>query len=94
MPTTDSWGDTPSRSPPSSPTSLVSISGVGCSTSAAVLAAGLGAGEASSPLSLFWEAVRELDPEAPGEADLPGTRRGHLAELLYEAGMTGIVDEP
>ncbi len=46
--------------------------------------------EGGSPLSLFWEAARDLDAHAPGEATLPGTRRGHLAELLREAGMTDI----
>lgn len=48
--------------------------------------------EGGSPLSLFWEAARGLDAHAPGEATLPGTRRGHLAELLHGAGMTDIDD--
>ncbi len=48
--------------------------------------------EGGSPLSLFWEAARNLDTDAPGEATLPGTRRGHLAMLLREAGI-GDVDE-
>lgn len=48
--------------------------------------------EGGSPLSLFWDAARDLDADAPGEASLPGTRRGHLAELLREAGMTEIRD--
>lgn len=48
--------------------------------------------EGGSPLSLFWEAARDLDAHAPGEASLPGTRRGHLAELLREAGMTDVDD--
>jgi SAM-dependent methyltransferase len=48
--------------------------------------------EGGSPLSLFWEAARDLNNDAPGEATLPGTRRGHLAELVREAGM-GDVDE-
>ncbi len=48
--------------------------------------------EGGSPLSPFWEAARDLDAHAPGEATLPGTRRGHLAELLREAGMTDIDD--
>jgi SAM-dependent methyltransferase len=46
--------------------------------------------EGGSPLSLFWNAARDLDTDAPGEANLPGTRRGHLAELLRDAGMTDI----
>lgn len=46
--------------------------------------------EGGSPLSFFWDAARDLDADAPGESSLPGTRRGHLAELLREAGMTDI----
>ena len=38
-------------------------------------------------LSRFWEAARELDPEVEDESHLPGSRRGHLAELLREAGL-------
>ena len=47
-------------------------------------------GEGGSPLSLFWTAAAELDPQAPGEHALPGTRRGHLAQLLGEAGLDAI----
>ena len=36
----------------------------------------------SGPLSLFWQAAHDVDPDVEGEAQLPGTRRGHLAELL------------
>jgi SAM-dependent methyltransferase len=39
------------------------------------------------PLSLFWEAARELDPEVEDESGLPGAREGHLAELLEAAGL-------
>lgn len=46
--------------------------------------------EGGSPLSLFWEAARGLDRDAPGENSLPGTRRGHLAQLLKEAGVEAI----
>jgi ubiquinone/menaquinone biosynthesis C-methylase UbiE len=38
-------------------------------------------------LSRFWEAARELDPDVEDESDLAGSRRGHLAELLREAGL-------
>jgi ubiquinone/menaquinone biosynthesis C-methylase UbiE len=38
-------------------------------------------------LSRFWEAARELDPEVEDESELAGSRRGHLAELLREAGL-------
>jgi SAM-dependent methyltransferase len=42
------------------------------------------------PLSLFWDAVRELDPGVEGEAQLAGAREGHLAELFREAGLASI----
>ena len=41
----------------------------------------------TGPLATFWQAVRELDPSAPGEADLAGTREGHLVELAVAAGL-------
>jgi SAM-dependent methyltransferase len=40
-----------------------------------------------SPLSPFWQAVRELDPGADVEANLAGTRGGQLTELFREAGL-------
>ena len=40
-----------------------------------------------SPLSPFWQAVRELEPGADAEADLAGTREGQLTELFREAGL-------
>ena len=39
------------------------------------------------PLATFWQAVHDLDPHALGEADLPGVREGHLAELCEAAGL-------
>ncbi|CAN5850688.1 class I SAM-dependent methyltransferase [soil metagenome] len=39
------------------------------------------------PLSLFWQAARELEPNARGESSLAGAREGHLAELLTAAGL-------
>jgi SAM-dependent methyltransferase len=39
------------------------------------------------PLSLFWKAARELDPDVEGEARLAGAREGHLARLFDEAGL-------
>ena len=39
------------------------------------------------PLSAFWRAVRELDPAADDESDLPGVRKGQLAGLFARAGM-------
>jgi SAM-dependent methyltransferase len=43
-----------------------------------------------SPLSLFWDVAQDLDPGAPHEADLPGTRDGQLAELAEAAGLHDI----
>lgn len=39
------------------------------------------------PLSAFWQAVRDVDPEATDESELPGARAGHLAALLTDAGL-------
>jgi len=39
------------------------------------------------PLSVFWRAARELDPDAPDESRRPGTREGHLDRLLEQAGL-------
>jgi SAM-dependent methyltransferase len=39
------------------------------------------------PLAAFWQAVRELDPEAHDESGLPGVREGHLAQLFGQAGL-------
>jgi hypothetical protein len=35
----------------------------------------------------FWRAVRDLDPAAPDESDLPGARDAHLVELFTGAGL-------
>jgi ubiquinone/menaquinone biosynthesis C-methylase UbiE len=42
------------------------------------------------PLSLFWQAARELEPSAGGESHLAGVREGHLAELFTAAGLREI----
>jgi SAM-dependent methyltransferase len=42
------------------------------------------------PLSLFWQAARELDPEVDDESRLAGTREGHLAELFEAARLHDI----
>ena len=39
------------------------------------------------PLATFWRAVRDLDPTAPDESNLPGARNGHLVELFQKAGL-------
>jgi SAM-dependent methyltransferase len=41
------------------------------------------------PLTVFWQAVRELDPAAEDESGLAGAREGHLAQLFGRAGMDG-----
>jgi SAM-dependent methyltransferase len=42
------------------------------------------------PLSLFWDAVHELDPLAGAERGLAGAREGHLAELFDQAGLVEV----
>lgn len=44
------------------------------------------------PLSLFWQAVRELDPGVHDESQLAGAREGHLAELFGAAGLREVED--
>jgi SAM-dependent methyltransferase len=39
------------------------------------------------PLSLFWEAARELDRDVDDESALAGASRGHLAALFDQAGL-------
>jgi SAM-dependent methyltransferase len=43
-----------------------------------------------SPLSLFWAAAHDIDPAAPTEAELPGTKDGQLAAYAEEAGLHDI----
>lgn len=42
------------------------------------------------PLATFWQAARDIDPGAPDQSGLPGTREGHLVELAGEAGLRDI----
>ena len=42
------------------------------------------------PLAAFWRAVKQGDPDAPGESRLAGAREGHLVELCQEAGLSDI----
>lgn len=42
------------------------------------------------PLSLLWQAARELDPGAGDESALPGTRDGELADLFEAAGLRDV----
>ncbi len=39
------------------------------------------------PLSLLWEAARDLDPEVEDESRLVGAREGDLAQLFESAGL-------
>ena len=41
----------------------------------------------SGPLSLFWRAVHDRDPQARDESGLAGAREGHLAQLFAAAGL-------
>jgi SAM-dependent methyltransferase len=44
------------------------------------------------PLSVFWQAARELDPGVHDESQLAGAREGHLAELFEAAGLRDVED--
>jgi SAM-dependent methyltransferase len=44
----------------------------------------------TGPLSVFWEAARELDPDVMDESALAGARAGHLAELSRAAGLRDV----
>jgi SAM-dependent methyltransferase len=44
-------------------------------------------GSERSPLSAFWQTVREREPGNPGESALAGVREGQLAELFIAAGL-------
>jgi len=43
-----------------------------------------------APLSVFWEAAREIDPDARGEAGFAGAREGHLTELFEKVGLRDV----
>jgi len=47
-------------------------------------------GGGQGPLSLFWQAAGELDPDVNDESQLAGAREGHLAELFEAAGLHAI----
>ena len=44
------------------------------------------------PLSVFWEAAHELDPDVMDESRLAGAREGHLAELFQAVGLRDVED--
>jgi hypothetical protein len=43
-----------------------------------------------SPLSVFWQAARDLDPKARDESQLAGALEGHLGELFADAGLVSV----
>jgi SAM-dependent methyltransferase len=43
-----------------------------------------------APLSAFWSAAHELDPDVLDESRMAGAREGHLAELMMTAGLHDI----
>jgi ubiquinone/menaquinone biosynthesis C-methylase UbiE len=49
-------------------------------------------GGGHGPLSLFWEAARELDAEVEDESQLAGAREGDLAQLFQAAELHEIED--
>lgn len=48
-------------------------------------------GGGRGPLSTFWSAVAELDPDAVSERWSTGSREGDLVRLFEEAGLTEVV---
>ena len=44
-----------------------------------------------APLSDFWAAARELDPDVDDESHLAGVREGHLVELMTDAGLRDVI---
>ena len=44
----------------------------------------------SGPMSVYYEALHQVDPSRPNESERPGTRPGHLAELFRAAGFDEI----
>ena len=44
------------------------------------------------PLAEFWQAARSLDATTVDESDLPGARRGSLADLFARAGLRDVED--
>jgi SAM-dependent methyltransferase len=47
-------------------------------------------GGGHGPLSIYWEAVKEFDPDAPDESGLAGAREGHLTALFEQAGLRDV----
>ena len=45
-----------------------------------------------APLTVFWQAVRDLDPGVDDESGMSGVREGELAHLVDRAGLNQIED--
>ena len=49
-------------------------------------------GGGQGPLSLFWQAARELNPGVEDESQFPGAGEGNLAKLFEAAGIHDLVE--
>ncbi|MBC9822576.1 methyltransferase domain-containing protein [Terrabacter sp. MAHUQ-38] len=49
-------------------------------------------GGGGGPLTAFWQAARDLDPDVDDESGLPGVHEGELAHLADEAALNQIED--
>jgi SAM-dependent methyltransferase len=49
-------------------------------------------GGGQGPLSVYWDAVRELDPTVEDESKLAGAREGDLSRLFRSGGLQEIVE--
>ena len=49
-------------------------------------------GGGQGPLSVYWDAVHELDPNVEDESQLAGAREGDLSRLFRAAGLQEIVE--
>ena len=49
-------------------------------------------GGGRGPLSVFWDAARELEPGVYDESQLAGAREGHLSELFDAAGLREVTE--
>jgi SAM-dependent methyltransferase len=49
-------------------------------------------GGGQGPLSTFWRAAREIEPNVDDESERAGVREGHLAELFTSAGLRDVED--
>lgn len=47
-------------------------------------------GGGEGPLTRFWDAARQLDPNVIDESQLAGARKGHLIELLEQVGLRDV----